>query len=476
MIKWVRTLAMVLLAVAPAEAQTPATPPTCNLVDAACPLPTEWAAEPSNHLVFATSKALISFDEIARAVAPILWFSPDEPMIVTRKAAIPQPLPCDTATRASGTPRAVYYRISHVFSDPQLSGARLAGMRTVRQLLYRDEKLVLSGLRYVRVKLFFYYDKDYGFEDHDDDLERVDVVIRIAHKNGCHFGFLSRYDGAAHGSEFQANLLSVDGTAAAADVRLPLTVLVEEGKHASCPDRNGDGQYTPGYDVNTRVSDAWGVRDIFASGDVAAAYYNAGMTKFRRDSEGYRIVPQCAAAAAADPSKWPVSYALVSARQIPICPTTAFLQTQMIKQKFNALPEELRGEPIAPKPTESLFVGPRYDGGPGGQVTTLFGTLPKLGGWIGLRSAATYSLERRRLRGGLDIVYAPSISRWIDWYGGVGIQVEDFIQAAYEFGVQLRLRQWGLRVGVRNRFGTAESALHHSIGQRVIAEAGYGPW
>ena len=41
-----------------------------------------------------------------------------------------------------------------------------------------------------------------------------------------------------------------------------VTLLVEEGKHAVAPDRNADGVYTPGYDVNKRIKDAWGVRDV----------------------------------------------------------------------------------------------------------------------------------------------------------------------------------------------------------------------
>ena len=45
----------------------------------------------------------------------------------------------------------------------------------------------------------------------------------------------------------------------------PIRVLVEEGKHASILDRNADGVYTPGYDVNARVNDAWGLRDVLGS-------------------------------------------------------------------------------------------------------------------------------------------------------------------------------------------------------------------
>jgi hypothetical protein len=74
----------------------------------------------------------------------------------------------------------------------------------------------------------------------------------------------------------------------APDLLLPLTVLVEEGKHASAPDRNGDGAYTPGYDVNFHVSEAWGVRDNFGSGLILPKYA-AEATKMRNPRD--RVFP-----------------------------------------------------------------------------------------------------------------------------------------------------------------------------------------
>ena len=64
---------------------------------------------------------------------------------------------------------------------------------------------------------------------------------------------------------------------------------MEEGKHASCTDRNGDGIYTPGYDVNIDATDAWGVRDIIRSGRVPASSFRAEMAKPRREKD--RICP-----------------------------------------------------------------------------------------------------------------------------------------------------------------------------------------
>jgi hypothetical protein len=68
-----------------------------------------------------------------------------------------------------------------------------------------------------------------------------------------------------------------------------MTILVEEGKHASCTDRNGDLQYSPGYDINRRINDAWGIRDIIRSGSLITGSYASWMTKAR--SPDYLVVP-----------------------------------------------------------------------------------------------------------------------------------------------------------------------------------------
>jgi hypothetical protein len=88
----------------------------------------------------------------------------------------------------------------------------------------------------------------------------------------------------AHGSRWYANKLTI-----AADAKFPMTILVEEGKHGSCPDRNADGMYTRGYDVNHQVNDAWGVRDVMGSGVLLSSAYNTEMTKLRKDD--HRLLP-----------------------------------------------------------------------------------------------------------------------------------------------------------------------------------------
>ena len=85
-----------------------------------------------------------------------------------------------------------------------------------------------------------------------------------------------RVTGKAHGIQRYDNTLGVDG-----ETSLPVHILVEEGKHASCTDRNADGHYTPGFDVTERVNDAWGVRDTLGTGTFFTGHYQSWMTKMR---------------------------------------------------------------------------------------------------------------------------------------------------------------------------------------------------
>ena len=79
-------------------------------------------------------------------------------------------------------------------------------------------------------------------------LERAAACSLERTADGCLRVRVPRVEGLAHGVDWYTNTLRVER-----DTTFPLTILVEEGKHASVPDRNADGVYTPGYDVNVRV-------------------------------------------------------------------------------------------------------------------------------------------------------------------------------------------------------------------------------
>lgn len=68
-------------------------------------------------------KAPPSFDEVARLVAPVLWFSPDEPLLGPgrdiHKSILPAALPAPGQTPATARAvRLVYYRVSQVRTAP----------------------------------------------------------------------------------------------------------------------------------------------------------------------------------------------------------------------------------------------------------------------------------------------------------------------------------------------------------------------
>ena len=205
-----------------------------------------------------------TFKWLAQKVAPVLWFSPDEPLIKNRNLAdkdsiIPSPLP------ASEKPmqRTVYYRMT------DLRRSRVSGRSSAQELIDRLEEIKehapipFDNLSAVEIRYLFYYERDYGFGGHPHDLEAVDIKVEVRHTSDCNFLQITRIAGAAHGVDWYTNTLELkkDIEADELDMVLPPHILVEEGKHASAPDRNADGWYTPGYDSTRNRNDAWGVRD-----------------------------------------------------------------------------------------------------------------------------------------------------------------------------------------------------------------------
>src|SRR5207249_8773219 len=112
------------------------------------------------------------------------------------------------------------------------------------------------------IRYLFYYNEDIGISPHKHDLESLQIELAVQQpaarkrqpgnpsetpkdcpdqKQGIEI-VLVRASGSAHGIGWFTSTLD---TETADDILLPLTVLVEEGKHASAPDRNGDGVYTP---------------------------------------------------------------------------------------------------------------------------------------------------------------------------------------------------------------------------------------
>ena len=204
-----------------------------------------------------------SLPELVGVVAPVLWFSPDEPLL-RNGSRLPHRHPCDPLAGEG----IVYYQVRRI---------RIRGESRVTVPEHVDSDF-FDKVDSFAIRFYFYYDHDFGVGSHAHDLELVEMEMSLSTDvGGWREARLKRVTGFAHGTDWYSNELHVE-----ADTRLPITILVEEGKHASSPDRNADGIYTPGYDVNRRINDAWGVRDVLGSGFLAAGGFQASMAKPRR--------------------------------------------------------------------------------------------------------------------------------------------------------------------------------------------------
>jgi hypothetical protein len=210
--------------------------------------------------------------QLAHLLAPVLWFSSDEPLLVLRQnGAIPHAHPCD-GERATPV---VYYQATDIV---------LRSSERVQEPA-DDEPRFFEKVDHFVLRYFFYYDEDWGLGRHAHDLEVVNVYVYLDQTGpGCYRVRVPKVEGLAHGLDWYSNILRVER-----DTAFPIMILIEEGKHASCPDRNADGIYTPGYDVNVHVNDAWGLRDVLGSSMLLGASYSASMSKPREPR--FRLFP-----------------------------------------------------------------------------------------------------------------------------------------------------------------------------------------
>jgi len=263
-----RALASALVALAPAARGSPAdAAKSAERAGCSCA-----GAGPSGpNVLWRGSTARLSAADVARLAAPIVWFSADEPLLRMGGNIPPDPHPCDAP---SAVP-IVYWAVDRV---------ALRGAEELTEPVEADPALLQKASEIV-IRFFFYYRVDIGKGGHPHDIEGADVYIALREEGGCQEVQVERVVAFAHGVDWYSNELELGD-----DTRYPLTFFVEEGKHASAPDRNADGIYTPGYDVNRRIKDAWGVRDVLGSSALISPGYEASMTKPRRPR--YRVVPE----------------------------------------------------------------------------------------------------------------------------------------------------------------------------------------
>lgn len=447
----------------------------------------------------------IGLEEMAHIAAPALWFSLDEPLLwTTETRSIPNPHPCDPAGEPAPTEEGhgrsgvVYYQPSVIKLRPDAEPVTWP----------EDDPQFFEKVDSFIIKYYFYYIQDFGTGGHAHDVE-VAAFALVPEKTpeGCYQLRLQQVTAYAHGVDWYNNIME-----ARRDMRWPVALFVEEGKHASCPDRNNDGIYTPGYDVTKHVNDAWGVRDVLGQDVLQGASFKASMTKARiadlrmRPPEVPGLCPTLPSDAARK-EEYLGRYELRPAHSISICDEvtegkdhlasmmkthgfgTEHQPTQYGASKLRDVAQEIKG-PASIVPSVSL----RRDAGPHLGLSFLLKGLD--GGEFWLVPKFNFMFRDRYSAEGL---ITPSASRWVDWYltlgaeylrekteevdGATVVTRDDDFDWAIEWGWKFRFRApskirpfllgyhfGGLRVGIRaNGFDGLNSP-------RITAELGAGVW
>lgn len=398
----------------------------CSLVWASAHAEGEATTPPPLVEVLAPSAALA---DLAYLFAPVLLFSPDEPL---RREDLLRPLPTDVDEVRGPV---VYYQFA-TQRRLRMGKSRVRANRGPQ--VCGDSLIVAPGDRVlIEVVYFCYYPYDVGVGGHEHDIETLRVGLRVACSDSARLQIdVTFIQGSAHGLFVVYNTL--DGSdLRPQELRLPLFCLVEEGKHAMCPDRNRDGMYMPGYDVTRRPNDAWGIRDVMASGRVGTSTYHGYMTRPRSRE------------AAVAPRGGPSGEVFVARRDDVHAATEYSLRCAVAVEKTqdadSRLVEICRRNGIGDWDQEAMgeargsFLHQtglhyRYDGGYHGYSMIVpgipwivyrrgFDDAPLVGGLLGIRTGWTFrGGGRRRLQAGLW--YMPSVGRVRDWYAEVGVEGE----------------------------------------------------
>lgn len=453
-------------------------------------------------LVWHGDDSLLTFEKIAALCAPVLWFSPDEPLLKRGKIGdvkIPMAFPFEEPV---DTP-VVYYRIRRVLirEDAEWSGLEIDPDNP------GNTRLDISKLAGLDLDFFFYYPTEEGFGGHDHDVESVEMKILFGQKDllkeNVYVIAVWKVVGKAHGILWYDNTLVVDE-----DTRFPLTILVEEGKHASCTDKNGDGYYTRGYDVNRRINDAWGVRDIIRSGGLATGGFESWMAKVRREGDG--VLPPLPE----DSPHWKTErvkylfgkdHARYELRPFPTSENAEKDLKPFIDDKgYSDWPEFEKYDDLEQLSSwfsdesfmKSLAIAYRYDGDNGIVFNFPLFILknfeePMSGGWIVNR---LYFKDTNLRDIGYNLLYTTSASRWVDGYFAVGFEYDvydisggqesrwlfvtepgikfraNLKHSPLKFLAKLGTDFWGLRIGVKYTGAWEFSEIGY------VVEVGAGVW
>ncbi|MFZ1322651.1 MAG: hypothetical protein WAT71_13925 [Ignavibacteria bacterium] len=452
----------------------------------------------------------MTFLEFASYCAPIFWFSPDEPELhlasgknIKIPTYFPFEKPCDSPV--------VYYQIRDIYPRNDYEGKVFRKDYTdLNNSILDISKIEAIDLDYNH---YYRFESGLGGHDHDTEQSSFKIFIKKRKKNDSTyytFVFLEAI-GKAHALSWYDNIYSIDTSAL--ETKLPFHILVEEGKHASCTDMNGDGFYTPGYDVNQRTNDAWGVRDVIRTGTLFSSSFENYMQKPRRPE--HRVFPPLP-----KDSKIRVNYtkdsiyaednAVYALRPMPK-PEKAG-RDKVLKNDMESYSEDLWPEVIykgddlfgwfkAGQVINSIGLSYRFDDGLNGFSITMPLLIvknveaPIIGGWIVNR----FYMQGINLDNiGYDILYTPSASRFLDSYVSAGVEFENLNTTdsnnvttssldtyfVMELGVKLRANVkytplkflgfisdfWGIRMGIKNKGFSNISDINY------IFEVGAGVW
>ena len=454
------------------------------------------------------SNPVMTFKELASYCAPIFWFSPDEPELKNKtgkKINIPTNFPFE---KASDKP-VVYYQFRNVLKLENASGDAIKKDKTDKN----NSTIDLSKVAAIDIDYSHYYRNEAGLGGHMHDTEQSQFKIYVnksRHADSLLYKLiLIQVTAKAHALPWYDNIYDLDTNST--ELKLPFHILVEEGKHASCTDINGDGVYTPGYDVNVRTNDAWGLRDIIRTGSLFTADFQSYMAKNRKPE--HRVFPPLPGDSPLR-EKYKVNGVYAS--------DNAIYELRTMPNAILALPDkklehDMSGYaadrwPLVSKNTDSkkffswietdllirsFAVNARYDNNDWG-VSFAFPLLivknvetPLIGGWMVNR----VYLQGEKLRDiGYNILITPSASRFIDPYFSAGAESKYHIDESgnshretefvLETGLKFRANVlfsplkflsfltdfWGLRLGVKNTGFPLIKNLNYTV------ELGAGVW
>jgi hypothetical protein len=447
----------------------------------------------------------MSIERLAAYCAPVLWFSPDEPLLDGargKEIMIPAAFPFEDST---STP-VVYYRVRHVLQRVDASGSAFQPHPAGKGAGIVD----LSKVAGIDLDFFFYYPSEAGLGGHKHDVESAEFQLFVWRRDECespkYHLVVGTVTGKAHGLNWYDNTLGVDEY-----TRFPMHLLVEEGKHATCTDKNADGYYTPNYDVSRHVNDAWAVRDVIRSGALFTGSYQSWMTKVRKAED--RVFPPLPEdsplrAQYTRRGEYASANAVYSLRPFPSAETASpdlvhfiadkgdpnwpYVESNTSAKRFSRW---VGSEPFV----KSLSVAFYVDGDVGiSGVFPLFIVKnfeePMTGGFITNRVV----LKDDGFR---DIAwmlhYTPSASRWLDTYfsagaerdreqkpGGAEGELTSLTDFVFETGIKMRVNVshspfkfltrvtdfWGVRFGIKDYGFFDIDRL------RYVVEVGAGTW